>query len=500
MTKDTPLRNLLCLGSPCIFVVFMLIIWQFVTSHESPSSHNARQALRDTTNAAVPSFAVVNSGTTADGFTVLQWNILARPFTKYNDQARRPVKPNVEDPMYQGHGNGLSEGGLETLEQTSKRYALASRTLKAQAPDAVLLQECDPAFFDPAINHAAADIQQMFSVHSSFGSDREASPGTAVLLKKPEAGGQLLKDPQFSTKVIGGDKSTGGSSKSATMVPVILDGGNASDPIWLVSIHVAPLRNAEAAAKRHITMVENELSELSRFVLAGDFNANPSEIASTGTLLSKLRRVAVSPEVEASGSVTSWHSEQGQQPLIDHCFISSDLGILRQATVEKVPHSPYGSDGSVKGASDHIWLSVRLSVKPLTTTDDMKRACSDDSDCVISCNRDLPHCCGELCQCTQAWSKQYNSQLTAHKATENCMRPENGCPVARCAESEHLYSVQCQEGHCVALKTANPNHRERRYEAPEEVVQCADDSYRCADGQVVKRTTPAQGCAFAKCP
>jgi len=73
----------------------MLIIWQFVTSHESPSSHNARQALRDTTNAAVPSFAVVNSGTTADGFTVLQWNILARPFTKYNDQARRPVKPNV---------------------------------------------------------------------------------------------------------------------------------------------------------------------------------------------------------------------------------------------------------------------------------------------------------------------------------------------------------------------------------------------------------------------
>ena len=62
--------------------------------------------------------------------SVMSWNVLAAPFTKYNKEAPGCV---------QGHLNPHSQ--IETAAQTRARYGLATQAMMSAKPDVLLLQE-----------------------------------------------------------------------------------------------------------------------------------------------------------------------------------------------------------------------------------------------------------------------------------------------------------------------------------------------------------------------
>ena len=161
-------------------------------------------------------------------FSVMHWNVLASPFTFFN---REPPK------CVQGHRNPAAE--TETSSQQRARYSLASdQLLGASGPDAVLLQEAEQAFFETDANPRAAQLLDAYSVYTT----NDAGPGTAVLLRKQSSAltptGRVLR--------VGASEITGGTSKSATCVEVVVANG---PPLWLISIHAAPLMFAPDAVK-----------------------------------------------------------------------------------------------------------------------------------------------------------------------------------------------------------------------------------------------------------
>lgn len=297
---------------------------------------------------------------------VLQWNILAREYTGYNDQSRRPAtRGGPLDPRYLGHGNGLADPlGLETLEQTARRFSLATDALLRQSADAVLLQECAPAFFSRALNPRAEALLDRYRLFPGF----EDEPGTAILLLKPEAGGALLEAPGLGVQHVGGTGDTGGKSKGALLVPVIPAvagaGWSAESAVWLASLHLAPPRFDPQGASRQHRLLQLALDRTPRAVVAGDFNAEAAELEALGWFR-RMKRVPAPAAIEASGTATTWHAatprERGE--LIDHCYLSEGIRVVGDASFEKLPSSPYSAaSGGVSGASDHVWMAVRLAL------------------------------------------------------------------------------------------------------------------------------------------
>ena len=141
-------------------------------------------------------------------FAVMQLNLLARPFTKYNWGGERP---HPHDSV-RGHLNDVE---TEHHTQTAARYKLAVNELLQQSPDVVLLQEVEPQFFDAGMNPAAGALLEAFTPYSSFGEG--GSPGTAVLVRR---GGALTKAAGLQTQRVLGSRLTGGPSKSSVLVPV----------------------------------------------------------------------------------------------------------------------------------------------------------------------------------------------------------------------------------------------------------------------------------------
>merc|ERR1719443_2904378 len=64
--------------------------------------------------------------------SVMTWNILARPYTKYNSKFHRNIKGEQEE--------------LEALEQTKGRYRIAAEKIVELSRDLVFLQESDLDF------------------------------------------------------------------------------------------------------------------------------------------------------------------------------------------------------------------------------------------------------------------------------------------------------------------------------------------------------------------
>lgn len=82
---------------------------------------------------------------------------------------------------------------------------------------------------------------------------------------------------------------------------------------------------------------------------------------------------------------------------------------------------------------------------PLGGSETQRLACSQDSDCVVSCLRD-GSCCDELCGCSQIYSKSYAAQLAGAKSS-HCSA-EVRCPVARCSGRKAV-AARCVNARCV---------------------------------------------------
>jgi hypothetical protein len=288
----------------------------------------------------------------APEFTVLAWNVLAREFTMFNRQLPGCV---------QGHHN--PDDKLETREQTAARYSLASDSLIARAPDAVLLQELSADFFLTDVNPRAQALLAMFEVAHATNT---AGPGTAVLLRR--AG------PLKSTGVVfsagASEYLTGGTSKSASAVLVTV--GGSGKRCWMISLHLAPFKFYPNQVRTHLELMGAALREAPslhalpppRVVIGGDLNAELHEVAmlqrECATLSGALARV-VSP------GDTGLSADFSKPECIDHLFISPGLRLVGPLELERPPASPYGvrdGDGTaaspVVAPSDHVWQSIRL--------------------------------------------------------------------------------------------------------------------------------------------
>ena len=296
-------------------------------------------------------------------FTVLQWNVLARPYTKYNWGGGRPAPHD----SVQGHCNAEA---MESPAQTAARYALSVAELLEQAPDAAMLQEVEPAYFDPSVNPSAEVLLESYVPYRCFGGFAADQPGVAVLLRK---GGALRKAPEMELARIPGDGCTGGPSKGSVLVPVqsVAGGG----VVWIGSIHLTPPKFNIDKARHHL---QRTLAAIvhppdqcagATVLLAGDFNALPDEVDAlladpTVAPLHTLKRLPL-----GDGCSTGLSSDFSAHECIDHALFSDGLsavslvdGTEALSMVEKVPASPYaaseGEPAEVVGASDHVWIKM----------------------------------------------------------------------------------------------------------------------------------------------
>ena len=322
----------------------------------------------------------------AASFSVLTWNVLARPYTKYNH------KPPT---CTQGHLNPA--GVVETHWQTSARHALAADQIMTRMPDAVFLQEVEASFFTLAVNPKAGDLLGAYGIAHQTTTN---GPGTAVLLRhggalvlpgnahvqdddskeartrptSKEARGKDSKNGAGWTLSVGASAATGGMSKSGTAVLANLAGTSCS--VLLVSVHLTPFKFNPSKVQDHLRMLGDALSSApfgaaDFTVLGGDFNAVPAEVAE----LQKGSGLAGGPSssilhglvrVDAKGD-TGLNSDLSRPECIDHVVASLGLKVTN-VELERLPRSPYnkqqteGEPALVGFASDHVWQEVTFEV------------------------------------------------------------------------------------------------------------------------------------------
>lgn len=304
--------------------------------------------------------------------SMLTWNILARPYTKYNQK----FHGNIEDPK--------SQLNVEAVSQTKGRYELAGQQIVALAHDLVFLQECEAQFFEPEWNAAANDVLNMYSVFPCRSADTE--PGTAVLVKKEGRAEALVQIPVC----VGGIPETKGPSKISTIVPVQVG----SKVINAISTHFTG--GGPNADKRlyHVNILGDRLKDRSKdelwknaIILGGDFNSYGQQLKDLEkeTFLGELQEVQL--KIQRTGLSGDFKKQVG----IDHVYISPDLAVVNApcncevwprlcgqtcgAAVNQMPSSPWGKqakardddfgrahDVKVSGASDHA--PVAVVVKP----------------------------------------------------------------------------------------------------------------------------------------
>lgn len=260
----------------------------------------------------------------------MSWNVLARPYTKYNAKFHR-ASDAVEEPA-----------------QTRSRYALAGKTIVDRRTDLVLLQECEAAFFEPEWNSAAAKILKDYDV---FPCRQQQEPGTAVLIKK---GGRAVS--QVDRPIcIGGTDETGGVSKIATVVPVRI----ASRDVSVVSSH---FMWDGAADKRlhHVCMLGERLAKGS-VVLGADFNCQPGphlDTLTSSSFLGDMQRALLHPD-----DMTGLSGDFEKAVCIDHVYVPPSATVLK-ATILAKPKSPWDAQSAqpspVVAASDHVPVLVEF--------------------------------------------------------------------------------------------------------------------------------------------
>jgi len=259
--------------------------------------------------------------------SVLSWNVLARPYTIYNSQAHRAAT-RVEDPT-----------------QTYARYTMAGKELLNRSADVVMLQECEAAFFDVAWNAAAENLMEKYFVMPCRIGDE---PGTAVLVRKE--GPATALDPK--PICVGGDASTGGVSKVATVARLKVSGAPAD--VTVVSTHF--MWDGGAEKRAHHCHLVGKAIEGQDVIIGGDFNCDkgaPLDKLEKTTFFGELRRAELGP----GDAMTGLSGDLTQEKCIDHIYASPGLVPLQPMALAW-PKSPWSGEFSgpanVSGASDHV--------------------------------------------------------------------------------------------------------------------------------------------------
>jgi Ser/Thr protein kinase RdoA (MazF antagonist)/endonuclease/exonuclease/phosphatase family metal-dependent hydrolase len=288
---------------------------------------------------------------------VMTYNVLARPYTKYNTAFHRNASP------------------VETLEQTQARYRLATEEILREAPDAVCLQECEQEFVDPATdsNPAAASLLDAYQAVSCFGPPSPdtglGTPGTVVLIRREAHGGRLscvvTTGSEPAVFRVEGSSATGGTSKSA--VGVLCQFADAT-PLVVISLHATTTRSARAR-QHQMSLISSALEsmfpagERPLVCVCGDFNGTAEDLArDDSALLNGLSRVEFGVDTGCGANFDRPHP-------IDHMFVSPTGLLVESLRAERPPSSPYAIDAAtagvavpaaVSGPSDHVWLSAEL--------------------------------------------------------------------------------------------------------------------------------------------
>lgn len=273
-----------------------------------------------------------------DKVSVMTWNVLAGPFTKYNSAYHK-----------------AGAGEIEASSQTIARYSMAGKELTSRLTDIVFLQECETRFFEIEWNSASSDIFKEYHILQCQTSPEE--PGTAVLVRKTGRA-RLAADKPIC---IGGTQETGGKSKIATVVPVTIG----SKEIQVVSTHFT-WDGATDLRLNHAALIGKGLvDDGSNVILGGDFNCEPGKNLTHlegHSFLGKMRHVQL-----PKGSMTGLSGDDfSKQEHIDHLYISKGMSV-RSAAALASPKSPYAvSDGwqpaPVQGPSDHVPVVVELRI------------------------------------------------------------------------------------------------------------------------------------------
>mmetsp|Transcript_60348 Transcript_60348/g.113928 ORF Transcript_60348/g.113928 Transcript_60348/m.113928 type:complete len:303 (-) Transcript_60348:72-980(-) len=265
--------------------------------------------------------------------SVMTFNVLARPYTKYNQKFHRvPGDFAVEDVM-----------------QTRARYTLAAEEITSKGNDIVFLQECEAAFFDSSWNPAAPKLLDNFHVFACRKKkDNVEQPGTAVLVQKAGRATATATQPIC----IGYSPDGQDLSKVATIIPMQF-GGKAFEA---VSTHFTWDGDA-ASREHHAQLVGEGLKNAKSVVFGGDFNSQPGvslEQLESKTFLGGLRRAALD-----GGDATGLYKDFSRTEYIDHIYASRDWSPLSSKALRK-PSSPWDESGKVTTASDHVPVVVEL--------------------------------------------------------------------------------------------------------------------------------------------
>lgn len=274
--------------------------------------------------------------------SVLTWNVLAAPYTKYN---------------WKWHRAGAAMD-CELEEQTRKRYSAAGRDLLEHAADVVLLQECEADFFSPRMNSEAGGIAQLYRVFACRCVNR---PGTAVLVKREGSASPV--SPDQKPWCTGGEE---GSPYVSTVMPLMVG----PHRVTVASVHVQFWPVAKDQAIHSLKELEAALRSQPHVIVGGDFNAGttpPNEHLSeleASTMFGSLTRAKLHP-----GTMTGLVGDFSAQVVIDHIYTSGGLGIASAyALATPLSGGPYSLEGygpaDVVCASDHVPVMAHIKVAP----------------------------------------------------------------------------------------------------------------------------------------
>jgi len=290
--------------------------------------------------------------------TVLSWNVLARPYTKYNRKFHR------------------ADSHIEEKSQTWQRYTLAGQEILSKNCDVVLLQEFEDLFVDAEWNSAA---NQLLGQYDLFRCNKQESPATAVMVRR---GGRVtVTGPHIC---VGGGREFGGASKVATVVPIMANNRSilamSGHFVWDgepekrlhhletlgQTIQEKYTPSAAASAEGGSSSSTTSAGPPS-IILGGDFNCdigkNLEKLEESSTFLQSLQRSPLGENAK-----TGLSGDFSETVCIDHFYCSSDLLPSIRTVALARPASPWAGKmtrpAKVSGASDHVAILMELDLQP----------------------------------------------------------------------------------------------------------------------------------------
>ena len=160
-----------------------------------------------------------------------------------------------------------------------------------------------------------------------------------------------------------------------------------------------------ALRPRHQRDYQQPLS--SQYYPTGHARDSSATLSTTG----HMRVHSLAPAIGVLLGMASWWAFRLTTTLDDTETASHDADLL---FVSQEPADSGGTDGRDRWTGPTGGADALFAEEPFRNA--FKWQCSDDDDCVLSCLRDIPECCDQLCGCTLAWSRTYATTIHAFRS------------------------------------------------------------------------------------